>query len=107
MCQIDESTNAHPTVAPNDKFQILAEFDHPLLPAWQAFLAKNDVKIAGIEFIADASGRSFTYDVNTNTNYNSDAEAKDGRNGMRTIAEYLGKLLSAQYGAVSGVATAA
>ncbi len=107
VCQIDESTNVHPTVAANDKFQIRAEFDHPLLPAWQAFLAKNDVEIAGIEFIADASGRSFTYDVNTNTNYNSDAEAKDGRNGMRAIAEYLGKLLRAQYGAVSGVATAA
>jgi hypothetical protein len=91
----------------NDKFQIFPEFKHPLLPAWQAFLAKNDIKIAGIEFIADASGRSFTYDVNTNTNYNPDAEAKDGRRGMGAIAEYLGELLTKQYRASSDVATAA
>ena len=107
VCQIDETASACPTVALNDKFQILPEFEHPLLPAWQAFLARNDIKIAGIEFIADAAGRSFTYDINTNTNYNPDAEAKDGRRGMRAIAEYLSKLLSGQYGAASGVATAA
>ncbi len=106
VCQIDKTTSACPTVALNDKFQILPEFKHPLLPAWQAFLAKNDIKIAGIEFIADASGRSFTYDVNTNTNYNPDAEAKDGRRGMGAIAEYLGELLK-QYRASSDVATAA
>jgi glutathione synthase/RimK-type ligase-like ATP-grasp enzyme len=107
VCRIDEAANARQEDAPNDMFKILAEFDHPLLPAWQAFLAGNDIKIAGIEFIEDASGRSFTYDVNTNTNYNSEAEAKDGRKGMRAIAEYLGKLLSGQYGAASGVASAA
>ena len=107
VCQIDETTSACPTVAQNDKFQILPKFKHPLLPAWQAFLAKNDIKIAGIEFIADASGRSFTYDVNTNTNYNPDAEAKDGRQGMKVIADYLSGLLTGQYRAASDVATAA
>jgi hypothetical protein len=35
-----------------DKFQILPKFEHPLLPAWQAFLAANDIDIAGVEFIA-------------------------------------------------------
>jgi len=107
VCQIDETASASSTVALNDKFQILPEFEHPLLPAWQAFLARNDIKIAGIEFIVDAAGRSFTYDINTNTNYNPDAEAKDGRRGMRAIAEYLRELLGGQYGAASGVATAA
>lgn len=32
----------------------------------------------------------YTYDVNTNTNYNSDAETIAGISGMGTIAKYLG-----------------
>jgi hypothetical protein len=41
--------------------------------------------------------------VNTNTNYNPDAEAKDGRagsdrSGMGGIASYLGGLLARDYG---------
>ena len=37
--------------------------------------------------------------MNTNTNYNPDAEAKDGRRGMGTIASYLGGLLREHYAA--------
>lgn len=98
-CQIETIASACPAVAPSEKFQILGSFDHPLLPAWKAFLAANDIGIAGIEFIVDAEGRSYTYDVNTNTNYNADAEGKDGRHGMRAIATYLGDLLRERYGA--------
>src|SRR4051794_3855212 len=101
VCQIDSPSLAVacPAVAPGDKFQIVRNFDHPLIARWQAFLAANDIAIAGIEFIVDETGRSFTYDVNTNTNYNPDAEAKDGRagtsrSGMGAIASYLGNLLS-------------
>jgi hypothetical protein len=43
--------------------------------------------------IVDGSGRTFTHDVNTNTNYNPDAEARAGVFGMRSIAQYLGGLL--------------
>jgi hypothetical protein len=46
--------------------------------------------VAGIEFIADADGTLYTYDVNTNTNYNSAAEARAGLSGMGAIADYLG-----------------
>jgi len=101
VCRIDSPTlaAARPTVAPSDKFQIVRDFDHPLIARWQAFLAANDIAIAGIEFIVDEHGRSFTYDVNTNTNYNPDAEAKDGRagtssSGMGAIASLLGNLLA-------------
>jgi hypothetical protein len=95
-CQVDAAAmaGACPADAPSDKFQILAEFDHPLLPGWQACLAANDVEIAGVEFIVDAAGNAFTYDINTNTNYNGDAEAKDGRRGMAEAARYLGTLLA-------------
>ncbi len=95
-CSIDAVASACPAVAPGEKFQIVPDFDHPLLPAWQSFLAANGIGVAGIEFIEDAAGRAFTYDVNTNTNYNSDAEAKDGRRGMAAIAAHLGKLLGEQ-----------
>jgi len=101
VCQIDAPALAEvcPAVAPGDKFQIICDFDHPLIPKWQAFLAANDIGIAGVEFIVDEAGRPYTYDVNTNTNYNPDAEAKDGRagtskSGMGAIASHLGRLLA-------------
>jgi hypothetical protein len=106
-CQTEAVSSACPTVAPGDKFQILPTFEHQLLPAWQAFLAANDIEIAGVEFIADAAGRTFTYDINTNTNYNPDAEAKDGRSGMRAIAAYLTSLLTERYRLRSQPASAA
>jgi hypothetical protein len=99
-CRIDatDASGVCPAQAPGDKFRILRDFDHPLLPRWQAFLAANDIGIAGIEFIVDEAGRSFTYDINTNTNYNPDAEAKDGRSGMGAVAGYLGGLLARERG---------
>jgi glutathione synthase/RimK-type ligase-like ATP-grasp enzyme len=95
-CQVAPASVC-PAVGQGDKFQILPRFEHPLLPAWQAFLAANDIGIAGIEFIADAQGRAYTYDINTNTNYNPEAEAKDGRRGMGSIARYLHQLLGETY----------
>ena len=103
-CQIDAPPLAEvcPAVAPSDKFQIVRDFKHPLIERWRAFLAANDIGIAGIEFIVDDKGRPYTYDVNTNTNYNPDAEAKGGRagtdaSGMGAIASYLGGLLRREY----------
>lgn len=108
-CQTDlaAAMGVCPAETPSEKFRILRDFDHALLPHWQSFLAENDIGIAGIEFIADESGRPFTYDVNTNTNYNPDAEAKDGRTGLGAIADHLGELLRRQYGAASIGASAA
>jgi hypothetical protein len=37
----------------------------------------------------DKNGTMFTYDVNTNTNYNSIAEKKAGLSGMLKIAEFI------------------
>jgi hypothetical protein len=106
-CQIDAPalSDVCPAVAPSEKFEIIRDFNHPLVPRWQEFLAANDIGIAGVEFVVDENGRPFTYDVNTNTNYNPDAEAKDGRtgtsrSGMGAIASYLGGLLTREYGGV-------
>ena len=94
QCQVDVSA-ACPAAAPAEKFRILPQFASPLTARYEAFLAANDIGVAGIEFIVDAEGRAFTYDVNTNTNYNPDAERRDGRSGMATIARYLTDLLAA------------
>jgi hypothetical protein len=47
--------------------------------------------------VVDGAGEAYTYDVNTNTNYNSVAEARAGRYGMRAIASLLGRELKALY----------
>ena len=97
-CQIEDDASACPAVAPAEMFRIISDFNHPLVEKWETFLAANDIGIAGIEFIVEKDGRALTYDVNTNTNYNPEAEARDGRLGMRAIASYLGDLLDKTYG---------
>jgi hypothetical protein len=77
------------------RFQIIDGFRHPLVERYQRFLAANGIGIAGIEFITDRDGEIYTYDVNTNTNYNPDAERAAGVSGMRAIASYLGSELQA------------
>lgn len=72
------------------KFTIVDNIDAGLKCRYEAFLAANDIKVAGIEFVTDSAGVVYTYDVNTNTNYNRDAEAHAGRSAMATLARYLG-----------------
>ena len=81
------------------KFEIIEDFTENqdaisrLIARYEQFLAENDIQIAGIEFIRDSDGQIYTYDVNTNTNYNPPAEARAGMFGMKKIADYLGSLL--------------
>ena len=75
---------------PRARFAIINDMDGGLKRRYEAFLAANDIEVAGIEFIRDASGTAFTYDVNTNTNYNPDAEARAGRSAMTALARFLG-----------------
>ena len=94
QCQIEVGA-ACPAVAPGAKFRISEGFASPLVARYEAFLAANDIGIAGIEFIVDRDGTPWTYDVNTNTNYNPEAEAIAGRSGMGAIARHLTDLLHA------------
>src|SRR5690349_1296770 len=75
---------------PRAKFTIIEDIDPALKRRYEAFLARNDIGVAGIEFISDADGILFTYDVNTNTNYNPDAETRADRSAMDALARYLG-----------------
>src|SRR6202040_311551 len=80
---------------PRAKFTIIDDINPALKQRYQSFLAANAIGIAGIEFISEAEGTIDTYDVNTNTNYNTAAEARAGRSGMAELARYLGSELAA------------
>jgi hypothetical protein len=85
--------------APRDKFSILPGIPGPLRARLERFLAGSGIDIAGIEFITDGAGRTLVYDVNTNTNYNPEAEARAGRTGTDqsgpgAIAAFLGSELA-------------
>jgi hypothetical protein len=93
-CQVGDAfctTNETPT----SKFRIIKNFDHPILTHYARFLEANAIHIAGVEFIVDDKGEPYTYDINTNTNYNPIAESEAGVSGMRSIAMYLGNELAA------------
>ena len=64
-----------------------------LISYYESFLKKANIDVAGIEMII-RKGVAYTYDINTNTNYNSDAEEKVGRFAMLELAKYLGGVLA-------------
>lgn len=84
---------ACPAVAPGDKFRILEGFAHPLIPAMERFLRANGIGVGAIEFVTDAAGATFAYDVNTNTNYNPEAERRAGLSAPLAVARHLVSLL--------------
>ncbi len=70
---------------------IVAGCASPLVERYACFLAANGIEVAGVEFILDAQGAAYTYDINTNTNYNTQAEEEAGTpgRGMGAIADFL------------------
>ncbi len=87
FCPVGEVVEEKP------KFQIVEGFDEPIIEQYEQFLKANQITVAGIEFIRNEKGEIFTYDVNTNTNYNSDAEKTAGKYGMLELAKFLGAQL--------------
>jgi hypothetical protein len=80
---------------PRHKFTIIDGIADGLRGRLERFLSDAGIEVAGIEFISDTTGRTLVYDVNTNTNYNPDAEARAGRTGTArsgpgAIAAFLG-----------------
>jgi len=72
------------------KFKILKNYKkNALIKNYEKFIAKNGIEIAGIEYIIDKNGTIYTYDINTNTNYNSQAEKSSKIKGMKSIAKFL------------------
>ncbi len=87
-----------------NKFTLAGDFTETakgraLVLAYEAFLRDSEVEVAGIEFIEDPAGEIFTYDINTNTNYNAQAETEAGLRvtGMQALAAFLGSELTTRY----------
>lgn len=98
LCPCDSKNNSLSDKSNNpdgNKFMILDNYKNPDINKYESFLKKNNIEIAGIEYITDKSGTRYTYDVNTNTNYNSIAEKKVGQDGMLEIAKFLKNELKA------------
>lgn len=87
FCPVGEQETKRP------KFEIIEYTDSQQIKLYETFLKENGIDVAGIEFIQDKDGNVYTYDVNTNTNYNSKAEEMKGIFGMKLLAEYLGRSL--------------
>jgi len=94
-CNVEEQFC--PTNPDGNKFMILKDYKNSEIATYEKFLEQNDIEIAGIEYITDTSGIHYSYDVNTNTNYNSVAEKKAGMFGMKQIALFLKEELQKIY----------
>jgi hypothetical protein len=57
----------------------------------EGFLKDNNIEVAGVEFIKNNDDEPVIYDINTNTNYNLNAEkhSSNHKNGMEEIASFL------------------
>ncbi|WAH38811.1 ATP-grasp domain-containing protein [Alicyclobacillus dauci] len=87
FCPVGEAVSEKP------KFQIIPGFHDAIIESYESLLAENQIGVAGIEFIRDMEGNIFTYDINTNTNYNAEAERAGDIYGMRVLAQYLSEQL--------------
>jgi D-alanine-D-alanine ligase-like ATP-grasp enzyme len=72
-----------------EMFTIVPDFTDPLVDQLEAFLDVQHIDVAGIEFIEDTEGKKWVYDINTNTNYNPDAEARAGISAIPALVEFL------------------
>ena len=98
-CAIGDAACPVGTDRPAHKFTIIEGIDRSLRDRLERFLVHAGVDVAGVEFIRSDDGRVLVYDVNTNTNYNAEAEqragrAGTGRSGPGALAEYLGAALA-------------
>lgn len=90
-----------PAVAPEvcpadgsrDKFSLSPmRADDPLVAQYLKLCEAEGIELAGIEFVEDANGERYTYDINATTNYNSGVGEAAGIDGMREVARYLRRL---------------
>ena len=61
----------------------------PLVQKYIRLCIEEGIEIAGIEFVEDARGNRYTYDINGTTNYNQAFGARIGVDGMRAMARYV------------------
>ena len=52
-------------------------------------LVNEGIQVAAFEFVCGENNKPYFYDINTNTNYNSDAEKRANVSAMKSLALYL------------------
>jgi D-alanine-D-alanine ligase-like ATP-grasp enzyme len=77
---------------PESLFALRPRIPAELTAAYEGFARQHGIEVAGFEFLETADGRTVTYDVNTNTNYNPEVEAVAPRSAARAVAALLGRL---------------
>ena len=76
------------------RFRIIENYSDENLDNYLAFLSHVDMDVAAMEFVENEKGEKYFYDVNINTNYNTDAESfTSGLSGMKRIAQMLSQEL--------------
>lgn len=90
-CNIGDAFCPASKEVPTSKFVILNEYENEHLEKYGSFLKSNGIGVGALEYVEDANGVKWVYDVNTNTNYNSGAEQKSvlKKGGMFQIAKHL------------------
>ena len=88
FCPVDKINNINNS---QPSFFIDDDPDKNLAKQLTIFLKKHQIEVAGVEFIRNKDGVPIFYDINTNTNYNLNAEkqSKVNKNGMEEIALFL------------------
>lgn len=100
LCPAD-ACNIKPAIATaacdiGAKFSIRAEITKgsDIVKSLEGFLAKENIKVAGVEFMEDKDGNIIVYDINTNTNYNSAVENKLINSGQKCAGDILVEFLN-------------
>lgn len=98
-CQIEDEFCPADSKGAEHKFQLIDNYHNKDIPLIERFMKDNGIEIGAVEYVEDASGKKFYYDLNINTNYNSEAEIRNGgeKSGMRRIASFLKAELEALY----------
>jgi hypothetical protein len=92
LCPADACAVGDP--AGKEIFAVRAGFDHPVIGHYLDFARRHGIEIAGFEFIETVDGRVVTYDINTNTNYNPQIEARAPRPALPVVARFFRGLLA-------------
>jgi len=74
-------------------FEIGPVEDQDLVNKIGDFLKMSGVEVAGVEYLKTPNGQQLVYDINTNTNYNRDAEERAGvESGPMALARFIDSL---------------
>ena len=59
------------------------------IPKMKQLMKNEGINVEAFEFVCDENSKPYFYDINTNTNYNSDAEKRANVSAMKSLAIYL------------------